>query len=257
MMRAALALAFLLLLAGCGGGPSPKMISIPGGAFVMGAGPGADSQQGKPPHRVTIRPFRMSETDVTFEQYDRFARASGRAFPQDEGWGRATRPVINLTRADMLAYIAWLNGKGAGKGYRLPSESEWEYADKAGSTTPFYWGDKPDPRYANSAVNNAPDNFPGTAPVKSFLPNQFGLYDMAGNVWQEVADCIHADYAGAPDDGRPWEEPGCFAHVVRGGSFQIFRRGLMTTARAAVGTEFPSMSVGFRIAQDEPGAAAR
>ena len=244
-----------LLAAACDppGSPGmPTMIAIPAGTFVMGAGAAGDSQQGRPAHRVAIAAFRISETDVTFDQYDRFCRATGRPLAQDEGFGRRARPVINLTRADMLAYIGWLNRKSSHGGFRLPSEAEWEYAAKAGSTTPFYWGGAPDPRFANSAVNKPPDHFATTAPVKSFLPNHFGLYDMAGNVWQEVADCLHPDYAGAPSDGRPWMEPGCAAYMVRGGSYQIFRRGLMTTARAGIGGGFASMSVGFRVAQDQP-----
>ncbi len=231
----------------------PTMIDIPAGTFVMGAGAAGDSQQGRPAHRVTLSAFRISETDVTFDQYDRFARATGRPLPQDEGFGRGARPVINVNRADMLAYIAWLNRRSRRGRFRLPSEAEWEYAAKAGSVTPFYWGAQPDPRYANSAVNRPPDHFVFTSPVKSFLPNHYGLYDMAGNVWQEVADCLHGDYVGAPADGRAWAEPGCAAYMVRGGSYQIFRRGLMTTARAGIGASFASMSVGFRVAQDAVG----
>jgi formylglycine-generating enzyme required for sulfatase activity len=216
----------------------------------MGAAPGDDTQQGVPRHPVTIRAFRLSETDVTFDQYDRFAHATGRPLPQDEGFGRGTRPVINIDRADMLAYLAWLGRASGEKGYRLPTEAEWEYAARAGTTTPYYWGNKPDPRYANTAGNKEPDHFPATSPVKSFLPNPYGLYDMAGNVWQEVQDCTHPDYRGAPSDGRAWMGKSCVSYITRGGCYGSITRGIKTTARAAVGASFRSMSVGFRVAQD-------
>lgn len=233
-------------------GALPEMVTLPAATFMMGAPPDADVQQGKPRHPVHLSAFRIARTDVTFEEYDRFARATGRALPQDEGAGRGARPVINVTRADMLAYIAWLNRTSGERGFRLPSEAEWEYAARGGTTTRYYWGDQPDPRRVNSAVNTPPDIYPLTSPVKSFPPNRFGLYDMSGNVWQEVADCVHPTYDGAPSDGRPWMGKGCFSYVLRGGSFQIPRRGLTTTARAGVGGTFASPSVGFRVAQDAP-----
>ncbi len=235
----------------------PKMIDIPSGVFVMGAGSDADVEQGKPRHGVHVAAFRIGETDVTFDQYDPFARATGRPLPQDEGFGRGPRPVVNITRADMLAYAAWLNRTSGQTGFRLPSEAEWEYAAHAGTRTTFYWGDAPDPARVNSALNAAPDKFPYTSPVKSFPPNGFGLYDMSGNVWQEVADCLHYDYVGAPADGRAWSDKSCFAYIVRGGSYEIFKRGLTPTARSGIGRSFASMSVGFRLAQDVRGAPAR
>jgi len=228
------------------------MIPIPSGEFDMGAPADADTQQGKPRHRVRIAAFRMGETDVTFAEYDAFARATGRTPPQDEGFGRGARPVINVSRSDMLAYLDWLNRTSGQKGFRLPSEAEWEYAARGGTSTPYYWGAAPDPQRVNSALNAPPDVYPHTSPVKSFPANPFGLYDMSGNVWQEVADCLHHDYAGAPADGRAWTDAGCFAYIVRGGSYEITRRGLTTTARSAMGKDFASMSVGFRVAQDAP-----
>jgi len=258
MRRAAPLIAAFALLGGCGqadnepGIPRPHMIDIPGGTFQMGAGPNADVQQGEPQHDVTVPAFRIADTEVTFDQYDAFAKATGRALPQDEGLGRGNRPVININRGDMLAYIDWLNNTSGETGFRLPSEAEWEYAARAGTTTPYYWGDKPDPRYANNAQDIPPDVYPETAPVKSFLPNAFGLYDMAGNVWEETADCMHADYTGAPTDGSAWMDGSCFAHMVRGGEYASITRGIRVTARAAAGTDFAGMSLGFRAAQDMP-----
>ncbi|MBL8552136.1 MAG: SUMF1/EgtB/PvdO family nonheme iron enzyme [Hyphomonadaceae bacterium] len=255
MRRALLALSLLCVFA-CAKPENPardtlpKMILIPAGEFTMGAPPEEDTQQGKPQHRVTVRAFRIGETEVTFDQYDAFARATGRALPQDEGFGRGERPVMNIDRSDMLAYIDWLNAQSGQKGYRLPSEAEWEYAARAGTTTPFFWGTAPDPRYGNSAANTGPDTFAATAPARSFQPNAWGLYDTAGNVWEMVQDCMHHDFVGAPTDGSAWMDATCYAYMLRGGEYQSMRRGTKTTSRSAMGGSYASMGVGFRIAQD-------
>ncbi|MCW3838291.1 formylglycine-generating enzyme family protein [Sphingomonas canadensis] len=251
-----LATAALTALAGCSGStkgaeaPLPKMIAVPGGTFTMGAPPDADAQQGKPQHQVSIRPFRLGETEVTFDQYDAFARATGRALPQDDGLGRGGRPVINIDLADMLAYTGWLNRSSGQTGFRLPSEAEWEYAARAGTTTGFYWGDEPDPNRANTRANTGADSFEFTAPVKSFPANPWGFFDMAGNVWEMTADCRYPDYAGAPADGSARTGPDCFSHIARGGDYSSSRRGQRPTARVAAGEKFRSTSLGFRVAQD-------
>ncbi|MDB5719020.1 MAG: hypothetical protein JWM38_2447 [Sphingomonas bacterium] len=229
---------------------SPRMIDVPAGSFIMGAPPEADAQQGKPQHRVTLRAFRLGQTEVTFADYDRFAQATGRALPQDDGLGRGTRPVINVDRADALAYIAWLNGANADERFRLPSEAEWEYAARAGTTTGFYWGEEPDSRYANTRRNGGPDIFDHTAPTKSFLPNPWGFYDIAGNVWEMTEDCRFPDYIGAPSDGSPRAAPDCGSHILRGGDYSSSRRGQRPTARIAAGDQQRSTSMGFRLAQD-------
>jgi len=246
-----------ILLAGLGGCTQPQptaqvpdMTDIPAGTFVMGAPAGADSQQGKPQHEVHISTFRLARTLVTFDQYDRFAHATGRPLPLDDGLGRGGRPVINIDRADMLAYIDWLNRESGQSGFRLVSEAEWEYAARAGTRTDFYWGNAPDPRYANIRGTNGPDRWELTSPVKSFPPNPWGLYDMAGNVWEMTADCLYPDYVGAPTDGKPRGRPGCDKYVVRGGDYSSSRRGQKPTARAAAGESFRSTSLGFRVAQD-------
>ncbi|HWW64221.1 MAG TPA: formylglycine-generating enzyme family protein [Sphingomonadaceae bacterium] len=255
MKRLPIALLSLLPLGACSAAPqavTPKMIDIPAGSFIMGAPADADAQQGKPQHRVTLHAFRIGETLVTFDQYDAFARATDRPLPQDDGLGRGTRPVINIDRADMLAYIDWLNRESSETGFRLPSEAEWEYAARAGTTTGFYWGNDPDPRFANTRTNGGPDTYDFTSPVKSFPANPWGLYDMAGNVWEMTADCRYPDYVGAPTDGSARTGPDCFSHIVRGGDYSSSKRGQRPTARSAAGDRFRSTGLGFRIAQDEP-----
>lgn len=233
----------------------PDMADIPAGGFIMGAAPDADIQQGKPEHEVQVPAFRLGISPITFAQYDAFAVATERPLPQDDGLGRGQNPVVNIDRADMLAYIAWLNqaddgaGSGAG-GFRLPSEAEWEYAARAGTKTAFYWGDDPDSNFANTRINDGPDTYEFISPVKTFPANPWGLYDMAGNVWEMVDDCLFPDYQGAPSDGSAWTKGDCETHVVRGGDYSSSRRGQRPSARVAAGVRTRSTSMGFRVAQD-------
>lgn len=253
-MRRALVPFAAAALAACSSAPEhmPEMIDVAGGSYTMGAPANADSQQGKPQHEVTIRPFRLGATEVTFAQYDEFAQATGRPLPQDDGLGRGDRPAVNIDRGDMLAYLAWLNETSGESGFRLPSEAEWEYAARAGTTTGFYWGDEPDPNMANTRTNQGQDTFAQTSPVKTFPANPWGFYDIAGNVWELTSDCLSPDYVGAPADGSPRTTPGCFAHMARGGDYSSSRRGQRPTARVAAGDTFRSTSLGFRVAQDMP-----
>ena len=167
---------------------------------------GAEAQ-----HRVTIAvPFAMSKFEITFEQWDACANEGGCGGykPDDEGWGRGDRPVMNVSWLDAKAYVEWL-GRKTGKPYRLLSESEWEYAARAGTTTMFPVGNTLSPREAN--YNAATDgsgpsdvNRQKTMPVGSFPANPFGLHDMHGNVSEWVEDCWHNEYtAAAPVDGSP------------------------------------------------------
>jgi formylglycine-generating enzyme required for sulfatase activity len=225
------------------------MVELPGGSFEMGQEPSTDSESSSPKHTVAVKAFSMAKTTVTFAQYDVFARLTGRVLPQDEGLGRGSQPVININRVEMLAFISWLN-EGAARRFRLPSEAEWEYAAHAGTSTFYYWGNDPDPNFANTSRDGGRDQFQYTAPVGSFPPNAFGLYDMAGNVWQAVEDCRHANYQGAPTDGSAWISDNCDSYIARGGYYGS-RRAMRPISRSAVGAQFRSMGLGFRLAADQ------
>jgi formylglycine-generating enzyme required for sulfatase activity len=227
-----------------------EMIDLPSGSYTMGLKAEEEhEQQAFPAHTVTIKPFRIAKTTVTFNQYDAFARITGRALAQDEGFGRGTRPVINVNRPDMLAFISWLNA-GTGHHFRLPSEAEWEYAARGGTTSSYFWGDGKSADYANITGISGRDQYVTTAPVGSFLPNGFGLYDMAGNVWQAVEDCRHPNLVKAPSDGRAWIDAPCDSHIARGGWYGSLTRGSRVTARAAISDSFRSMALGFRLAEN-------
>ena len=227
-----------------------EMVRIPAGRFLMGTDPEVSFQNGFPQHAVSMPAFRMGRYDVTFRQFDAFARATHRPLPTDEGWGRGQRPVIHVSWLDAQAFIAWLN-HGTGRRFRLPSEAEWEYAARGGTTTLYWWGNEPDPDMANTAANSGRDQYPYTSPVGAFPPNGFGLYDVSGNVWQMVQDCRHGSFDGAPTDGSVWLASPCDSHVVRGGGFGSIRRGMQIAAHAAAGESFDSAELGFRLAEDD------
>ena len=250
-------LGLCLIVAGCSESSDGKskviasiaMVTLPAGSFAMGVKEGAaHEEQAYPAHGVHVPSFRIAKTTVTFDQYDEFARETQRALPQDEGFGRGTRPVINVDRQDALDFIAWLNA-GTGHRFRLPSESESEYAARGGTATPYFWGDRAAASYANVTKVGTVGRFTGTAPVASFLPNGFGLFDMVGNVWQMVEDCRHPFLIGAPTDGTAWVDKVCDGRIARGGYYASMSRGSRVTTRAAVGNGFRSMGLGFRLAE--------
>ena len=198
----------------------PEMVVMPAGRFRMGCVSGQDCfNQEFPVHEVQVGPFALSKYEVLFEEYDRFVAATGRARPHDEGWGRVGRPVINVSWEDATAYAEWLSGE-TGEQYRLPSEAEWEYAARAGTTTAYSWGSDIGRNRANCGRCGSRWDGEQTAPAGSFAANAWGLHDMHGNVNEWVADCWHDSYARAPPDGSAWTRGAdCGRRVFRGGSW--------------------------------------
>ena len=183
------------------GTDGPEMIVIPAGKFRMGDIQGRGLKVEQPVHEVHIRrPFAVSRYEITFNQYDEFAKASGRQLPDDEGFGRGRRPVIRVSWNEAVEYTAWLSQQ-TGKHYRLPTEAEWEYAARGGTDTAYWWGNEMKPGFANCTSCGTPPDKRQTMPVGSFKPNPFGLYDTVGNVREWVQDCWHDSYQGAPSDG--------------------------------------------------------
>ena len=229
----------------------PEMIVVPAGEFTMGS-PAAE--QGRypnegPQHKVTIaNPFAVSKFDVTFDDWDACVSVGGCPEVDDLTYGRETKPLINVTWAQAQQYVAWL-AQMTGKPYRMLTEAEWEYAARAGATTAYSWGDQIGQGKANCDGCGSKWDKLETSPVGSFPPNAFGLYDMAGDVWQWVRDCRHGDYDGAPADGSEWTGGDCEEHVVRGGSWLVPPQFL----RSAVRGEFPAdehnSDIGFRVAR--------
>jgi formylglycine-generating enzyme required for sulfatase activity len=166
------------------------------------------------------KPFAVGSYTVTFEEWDACLADGGCGGyrPDDAGWGRGRRPVINVTWDDAQLFTAWL-AKKTGKPYRLPSEAEFEYAGRGGTQSRFWWGHYIPPGAANCyRCGSAFDNR-HTAPVGSFTPNAFGVYDTVGNVTQWVADRWHPNFEGAPSDGSVWSGGDPRRVTMRSGSW--------------------------------------
>ena len=235
----------------------PEVVVVRAGSFRMGSPQteeGHDPGEG-PQHEVTFaRPFALGRYPVTFAEYDHFCGETGREPPPDQGWGRGRRPVINVSWADATAYCAWLSER-TGQVYRLPSEAEWEYACRAGTTTPFWTGATISAEQANYDGNFVYG--PGdtgvyreqTTPVDCFAANPWQVHDMHGNVWEWCQDCWHEGYAGAPADGSAWSQGNRSLRVVRGGSWVDRPRVLRSANRGRLEPDDRYYFVGFRVSR--------
>jgi formylglycine-generating enzyme required for sulfatase activity len=267
----------------------PTMVGIPAGKFVMGspAGePGRFDSEG-PQRPVTVKAFALGKTDVSSGEFLAFLRATGyRPKPcnamLDLGWKSPGRglayapqdqepprwPAVCLDWKDAHAYVDWINVRaraahpelGNRSPYRLPSEAEWEYAARGGTTTSRWWGGAIGAGNANCNGCGSSYDRKLLAPVDAFNANPFGLYGMLGNAWQWVEDCWHDSYQGAPTDGGVWKGGDCSRHVLRGGSWDnvpLFVRAASRSAAANNGddpkvvSDYSSLA-GFRLARDLP-----
>ena len=262
----------------------PEMVVVPTGSFLMGA-PESESKWGdaeRPVHSVSVRSFAVGVYEVTFSEWDACVSGGGcdgyesynrkwgrfdhwwppsiepvRGYrPDDEGWGRGRRPVINVSWDDAQLYVHWLSDR-AGHRYRLLSESEWEYAARAGTTGPFHTGStiSPDQAYYEETwfchseypwLNLCPGK---TVQVGLFPANGFGLHDMHGGVMEWVQDCWNGNYKGAPSDGEAWESGDCSRRMLRGGSWSFGPEYLRSANRTHSGTGRRDNDTGFRVAR--------
>jgi formylglycine-generating enzyme required for sulfatase activity len=275
----------------------PEMVVVPAGAFQMGAAPGENERldvpvnetvRDQPQHRVTFaKPFALGKYEITRAEFAAFAKETSfrprlgcmtvvgnnwepqpGASWEEPGFAQTDRdPAVCMNGLEIGAYLLWLR-RTTGKDYRLPSEAEWEYAERAGTTTAYYWGDDPkdactyenvgDESYKQKYGISGPampcnDGFSDLAPVGSFKPNPFGLYDMAGNVFVLVADCWNETFDGAPSDGSAWMTGDCTRHVSRKAAFGnphpwIFR----SAQRGEEGSIVKRNRFGFRVALSLP-----
>ena len=226
----------------------PQMVVVPAGVFRMGSPSteiGRDADEG-PQRTVTIaQPFAVGIYEVTFEEWEACVAAGGCGGyrPAHEGWGQRSRPVINVSWDDARKYVEWLRGE-SGKDYRLMSESEWEYAARAGTISPWNTGWTIAPTQGNYG-----ESVGRTTPVGNYAANAFGLHDMHGNVWEWVEDCWASSYAGAPDDGSPRTTGPCDLRVVRGGSWVSEPNSVRSANRNWTRTDFGLNTQGFRVAR--------
>ena len=210
----------------------PEMVVLPAGTFTMGS---PESEAGRnrnegPAHAVTIkRPFAIGVYEVTFGEWDACVEAGGCAGYRPKqrffgrNWGSPAHPAMRVGWYDVTPYLAWLSMK-TGERYRLPSEAEWEYAARGGTTTPYYTGHAVTRKEANYGRY-----FVGRpVPVGSYAPNPFGLHEMLGNVAEWCEDCWNANYVGAPADGSAWLTGDCERRVLRGGHWASDAEGVWT-----------------------------
>ena len=237
----------------------PEMVVVPAGSFMMGSRSAEIGRSGDegPRHRVRIgKPFAVGVHEVTFAQWDACRQGGGCSHnPPDRSWGRGKRPVIKVSWNDAQQYVRWLS-ETTGQGYRLLSESEWEYAARAGTKTPFHTG---------VTISTTQANYDGrhtygsgrkgryrqqTMQVGSFAPNAFGLHDVHGNVSEWVEDCWHGSYTGAPADGSAWVRGGnCARRILRGGSWISRPKDLRSANRSMYSAGSRFISAGFRVAR--------
>jgi formylglycine-generating enzyme required for sulfatase activity len=277
----------------------PEMVDIPAGSFYMGVPPGEEERIGAseairrtaiPQHRVTMPAFALGKYHVTVGEFKTFVAETnydsgntcylyardpnfnndwrfvkkGNYSWKNPGFPQTDRhPVVCLDWADSQAYVAWLSKK-TGKPYRLPSEAEWEYAARANTVTPWFWGDDPNQacKYANVtdydfAKAHETDKARGfqcadghafASPVDAYPPNPFGLHDMLGNVYDYMEDCVTANYMGAPDDGSVFGRGRCVAHVIRGAAWAGPIERVRTGHRGLPPIDKQEPTHGFRVA---------
>jgi formylglycine-generating enzyme required for sulfatase activity len=238
----------------------PEIVTIPAGTFLMGCQPdevGCGNDE-KPARWVNVSAFGMGKYEVTFAQWDACVNGSGCSYrPDDKGWGREERPVINVSWKDAQQYLRWLSGK-TGKAYRLPTEAEWEYAARAGTTTRFSTGDCITSWYANYNALHEEFNCDGiarsyslqTQAVGRYQPNPWGLHDVHGNISEWVEDCYRQNYASAPVDGSAWLGGDCALRAIRGGSRGKSSRHLRSANRDFGRIDSRRADHGFRVACD-------
>jgi formylglycine-generating enzyme required for sulfatase activity len=255
------------------------MTPVPAGSFVMGAAAGSEDMDALPPHTVTFaKPFAIGAHEVTRGEFARFVVASGHdagggcnllverewKLVSEASWRSPgfvqtdAEPVVCVSWTDAQAYVVWLS-REAGIQYRLPSEAEWEYAARAGSAGEYESPAGIDHDRANYGLEDCcgplvagHDRFEYTAPVGSFDPNAFGVYEIRGNVWEWLADCYHENYQGAPADGAA-RTSGCSLadrRGVRGGSWNDGPALLRASYRLRGPPDGRYFTLGFRVARD-------
>jgi formylglycine-generating enzyme required for sulfatase activity len=276
------------------------MLTVPVGSLKMGSGPkgissavseGAKAeyiQAETPQHDVSVKQFAMSVTEVTRDQFDAFVRATGYQAGgpcwvyskveykyvesnandwRDPGFSQdGNHPVVCVNWNDAKAYVRWLSQK-TGKNYRLPTEAEWEYAARAGTATPRYWGWDNSSACRNANVSDqtrasahnldtgptsifqCTDGYVYTAPVAQFQANAFGLNDMLGNVWEWTEDCYNTSYNGAPTNGSAWLTGDCSLRVARGGSWVNGPLGVRSADRSGDTATVRDSVLGFRVSR--------
>ncbi len=231
------------------GTPGPQMLALPGGSYTQGDLQGDGDADERPTRLVSLQPFAIGIYEVTFEAYDLFCRDTGHRCPDDQGWGRGGRPVVNVTWEDANRFAEWLSRR-TGQRYRLPTDAEWEYAARGGTSSRYWWGDELLPGRANCADCGSLWDGEKSAPVGRFPPNPYGLHDTAGNVFEWVAECWRDDFSAPPDQDTGVGDGKCGKRVIRGGAWSFPHQEVRPANRWR---DFPtrrSDDTGFRLVRE-------
>ncbi len=227
------------------GGKAPVMVVVPAGKFQMGSTSSRYSEE-RPRHEVEVKAFAVSQYEITFDEYDQFAKATGRKTPDSLYLDRKTHPVIFVTWDDAYYYTKWLSEE-TGEKYRLANEAEWEYLASTGKKTTFWWGYEEEPNRAHCFGCGSAFDPRKPTKVGSFEPNAFGIYDTAGNVSEWVHDCWHENYKGAPSVAEVWEGGDCAYRVARGGAYSTPPQSIRNSKRDKFKSDQPYDHIGIRV----------
>jgi formylglycine-generating enzyme required for sulfatase activity len=225
----------------------PALIPVPAGSFTMGSNSSDPSE--KPAHPVTIKAgFAIGKYEVSVQQWSACVDAGACQKVALSANSNTNAPIRDVSWDDAQQYLSWLS-KTSGQSYRLPTEAEWEYAARGGSSTRYWWGEQMAPGKANCKDCGQPWSSEAPANVGSFGANGFGLYDTSGGVWEWVADCWHTSFKDAPADGRSWEQPPCSVRVIRGGSWREGAAYMVSSTRFKYDASVRHSQNGFRVAR--------
>ena len=232
----------------------PELVIIPQGSFIMGLN--SISKRSKPEHKVQItKPFALGRFEVKFIEWQACIDGGGcPKSPDDHHWGKKDRPVINITYFEAKQYLSWISKK-TGFRYRLPSESEWAYANRAGTTTIWWWGNNVGENHANCKDCKSPwsdggNKVHGTAPVGMFPPNPFGLHDTTANVFEWVEDCWNDSFNDKLKNSINWIQENCHYRVIRGGAFYYYSKVGRSDYRSKNSPSVKSYLLGFRVLRE-------
>ncbi|MCK5499495.1 MAG: SUMF1/EgtB/PvdO family nonheme iron enzyme, partial [Gammaproteobacteria bacterium] len=231
------------------GGKAPVMIVVPTGTFDMGSPSSSRFVDERPRHKVKIESFAVSKFEVTYAEYDKFAKATDRKLPDDLYMDRETHPAVFVEWDDAYYYAKWLSEQ-TGKKYRLLSESEWEYAASTGTKSPFWWGFNEEPGRAHCFGCKTGLDPRKPSKIGGFEANKFGLHDTAGNVAEWVQDCWHENYKSAPVNNEVWEGGDCSYRAVRGGAYISPPQSIRSAKRDKLKSDSGYDHVGIRIARE-------
>ena len=226
----------------------PEMVVVPPGIFMMGS----KKHKSEKPHRIMRirKAFAIGRFETTHEHWQACIDAGGCTHePHDHKWGKNRMPVINVSHKMVRGFADWLS-KSTGQTYRLPSEAEWEYAARAGSKGNYWFGDIVGDNEVNCRKCGAPWSGIGNAPIGSFKPNPWGLYDMHGNAFEWVQDCWQPNYQDAPKSSRAWEDGECQFRVIRGGSWYYYSRMSRSANRQKNAGAVKSYWLSFRLVRE-------